>query len=244
MRQRQEQQRGRLLAGEHRLERAAQHVECGEQQVVVRDAAALGPPGGARGVDDGGEVGGGDLLPARLDVGLGDAAGLQRAVHPPQRLELGRGLLDGLLVRVELDERRLGRAVGDDPPDLLDGGGLVDRHGDGADRPDGVVDERPLVAGARHERDPVAVLDAGRDQALGHLDHLVAELGRGHHRPARLGLAPHHHDARLLLRAPEDGVGQAGGGRHIDQDGDAVLAHELNSSSDSAWTLPPEVTRR
>ena len=51
--------------------------------------------------------------------------------------------------------------------DLLGRGGLVDRHGDRAGGPDREVEQRPLVAGARHQADPVARLDAGGDQALG-----------------------------------------------------------------------------
>ena len=40
--------------------------------------------------------------------------------------------------------------------DLLGAGGLVDRDGDRAGRPDRVVEQRPLVPGAAHQRDPVA----------------------------------------------------------------------------------------
>jgi len=51
---------------------------------------------------------------------------------------------------------------------------------DAARRPDGVDDQRPLIAGARHQRDPVARPDARADEPPGQGGHLLAELGSRH----------------------------------------------------------------
>ena len=71
-----------------------------------------------------------------------------------------------------------GVRVDEDVGDLVDGAGLVDGHGDEAGRPAGEVEERPLVAGAAHDGDPVAGLQAARDEACGDGVHLVVELAR------------------------------------------------------------------
>ena len=64
--------------------------------------------------------------------------------------------MDTVSVMMRVDVR-----VDEDVGDLVDGAGLVDGHGDEAGRPAREVEERPLVAGAAHDRDPVAGL-AGR----------------------------------------------------------------------------------
>ena len=77
VRQRQEEQRGGLVArlvGEDRLP-AGHHVVGLGHEVGVGDDAALGPPGGARGVDDGGRRVGGDREAVPFHHVVADAAG-------------------------------------------------------------------------------------------------------------------------------------------------------------------------
>jgi hypothetical protein len=83
-----------------------------------------------------------------------------------------------------LDDQRGGAGVAEDPLDLLGARGLVDRHRDGAGEPDREVGEGPLVAGLRHEPDPVTRLDARGDQALGDAHDVVVELARADVLPA------------------------------------------------------------
>ena len=98
-----------------------------------------------------------------------------------------RASASALEVRGRLHDQRPGAGVGEDPLDLLRGGGLVDRHGDRAGEPDRVVEQGPLVAGARQQRDPVAGADAGSDQSLGDRGHLGEELRGGDVAPAVVG---------------------------------------------------------
>src|SRR3546814_15240514 len=51
---------------------------------------------------------------------------------------------------------RSGAGVGEDPPRLVRAARLVDRHGHRAHMPCREVDERPLQAGARHDRHALA----------------------------------------------------------------------------------------
>src|SRR5262249_6695215 len=133
------------------------------------------------------------------------------------------------------------------------GGGLVDGHHDGAGGPDGVVDERPLVAGMRHDRHPVAGGDAGGDQPLGERLHLVSELAGGDVFPgAARALAAQRDGTRLLRRATGDHLGHVRCCRDVRQRRNAVLAHDLSVlrlpesmfiSCESTWsvtcTAPP-----
>ena len=68
--------------------------------------------------------------------------------------------------------------IDEDVGDLVDGAGLVDGHGDEAGRPAREVEERPLVAGAAHNRDAVAGFEAPRDEASGERVHLIVEVAR------------------------------------------------------------------
>ena len=81
VRERQEQQRAGVLGPGEVHQRAEERVAHGGEQVLVGELAALGPPGGARGVDDGGQVG-------RLGRGgaLGDRP-RPRPRRPPSRSE-------------------------------------------------------------------------------------------------------------------------------------------------------------
>ena len=124
-------------------------------------------------------------------------------------LRHGHGLGDD-----EVDVR-----VDEDVGDLVDGAGLVDGHGHEAGRPAREVEERPLVAGAAHDRDAVAELEAPRDEAGSERVDLVVKLSR------RDG-APRVADADL---AQDEGAGRAALHAFFEQVGDRrvlVDAHQ------------------
>ena len=99
--------------------------------------------------------------------------------------------------------------VDEDVGDLVDGAGLVDGHGDEAGRPAREVEERPLVAGAAHDRDPVAGFEAPRDEAGGERVHLVVELARRDRAPGvtDADLAQNQRAGRAALYAFFEQVG-------------------------------------
>ena len=74
-----------------------------------------------------------------------------------------------------LDKDRLRPGVGEEPPDLGGRGRLVDRNGDGADVPERVVDQGPLVPRAGQQRYAVTGLDTAGDESLGDAAHLFVE---------------------------------------------------------------------
>jgi hypothetical protein len=151
VRERQEQQ-----LGVTRLDQLVDHGEGLDgvpPQVAVGQHAALGASGGAGGVDERGDVGGGqgreplvqDLV-AELGAGLGEP-GLCALVDDQDVLG-GDGVRDRIvdrgLHRGGLQDGGHGTGVGQDPLHLLGRGGLVDRHGDAAGGQDRVVEQRPL----------------------------------------------------------------------------------------------------
>ena len=145
--------------------------------------------------------------------------------------------LDDLLEGSRLDEAGPRARVGQDPLGLLGRGRLVDRHDGRARGPDRVVDQRPLIPGVRHQRDPVPGLDARRDQALGQRGDLVPELAGGHVGPLpgqASGSRPaQHHRLRLLGRPAEDDLGEIRGGGDLRQGRNAVLAHGASIQVDT-----------
>ena len=204
-------------------------VEAQVREVLVAQDRALGRARRARRVDDGGDV----VL--REGFGAGEDA-LARG---------GRALrdegLDGLRIQGEdvgvvpvfsfggcAHDLRHGHGLGDDEVDvrvdedvgdLVDGAGLVDGHGHEAGRPAREIEERPLVAGAAHDRDPVAGFEAARDEAGGERVDLVVEL-------ARRDGAPRVADADL---AQDEGAGRAALHAFFEQVGDRrvlVDAHQ------------------
>ena len=226
--QRQEQEQARVLARRD-LRHPRVGVEAQVREVLVGQDRALGRARRARRVDDGGDV----VL--REGIGAGEDA-LARG---------GRALrdegLDGLRIQGEhvgvipvfsfgggAHDLRHGHCLGDDEVDirvdedvgdLVDGAGLVDGHGDQAGRPAREVEERPLVAGAAHDRDAVAGLEAARDEAGGERVDLVVELARGDG-------APRVADADL---AQDEGAGGAALHAFFEQVGDRrvlVDAHQ------------------
>ena len=214
----QEEEQARVLARRD-LRHPRVGVEAQVREVLVAQDRALGRARRARRVDDGGDV----VL--REGFGAGEDA-LARG---------GRALrdegLDGLRIQGEdvrvvavfslggrAHDLRHGHGLGDDEVDvrvdedvgdLVDGAGLVDGHGDEAGRPAREVEERPLVAGAAHDRDPVAGLEAPRDEAGGERVHLVVELARrdGAPRVADADLAQNQRAGRAALYAFFEQVG-------------------------------------
>ena len=145
-----------------------------EHEVAVGEHAALGSSGGARRVDQRGEVERCRCRTARLEGVVGDVAAepgehvdpvVVERPHVTQVLELAPDLGDAAHVGGPLGHHRAGARVAQHPPDLLGRRRLVDGHRHPAGEPDGVVDQRPLVAGAGDQRDPVAGLDARRRAA-------------------------------------------------------------------------------
>jgi hypothetical protein len=167
--------------------------------------------------------------------------GLASITTPAARRAVAQHLGDQLQVRPGLDHDGTRARVAQDPFHLLGGGGFVHRHRDRASGPQRVVEHGPLVARARHDADPVALADAGRYEPLGERGDLVAELTRRDVPPRRLPvpvpgpggrrarLAPQDHQPRVALGPLEDGVGQARGGRHLNDGRGAVLTHGASS---------------
>ncbi len=132
-------------------------------EVAVGEHAALGLTGRAGGVDDRGQGRGGEAGPAVASSRLVADAGARgrelrdgavvEAPHVPQRAA-GRG--DPAAWSVVSTTATAAPESAQHPVQLVRGGRLVDRHGHRAGEPDGVVQQRPLVAGPRQQGDPVA----------------------------------------------------------------------------------------
>ena len=226
----QEEEQARVLTrGDLRHPRV--RVQAQVREVLVAQDRALGRARRARRVDDGGDV----VLGEGFRAGEDTLAWGGRAV--------GDEGVDGLGVQGE-DVRVVpvfslgcrahdfghGHGLGDDEGDvrvdedvgdLVDRAGLVDGHGHEAGRPAREVEERPLVAGVAHDRDPVARFEAARDEAGGDGVDLVVELARrdGAPRVADADLAQDERaggtalhaffeqvgDRRVLIDAHQDG---------------------------------------
>ena len=186
----------------------------GGHEVRVREGHTLRVSGRAGGVDDGGDVRGGDGRAALLDVLDGDAGGragdhaLGAAVEGIDRYGvfgghgvhelglLGGGREDAGHVRVGEDVLDLGRRVG-----------LVDRDGDRADGQECEVEQEPLVRGRGQDRDRVAGLHAQTDKAAGGVLDLTLEL--------RSGQGARGADGGALLDRHLVGVQERALGQHV-----------------------------
>ena len=210
---------GELAFLDHALR--VHHVEH-RAVVPVRDHAALGRPRGARCVDEGADVLGGDRAPALLPLGgvaslaaAGDLLHrgrvLAAACHPDHLLELGQALADGadlleLLVVLDDDDARV--RVLEDVLALFRRVGLVDRdHG----RPGGErreIEVGPFGPCVGEDRDLVALLDPHLDQPEGERAHGVPDLVEAARGPGTGLVLVHDGGAvAVLLGGPRQEVG-------------------------------------
>ncbi len=232
VRQRQEQQGGGILV-EELGQLVGGHAQL-EHEVAVGEHAALGAAGGAGGVDQGCEVQRRRRRTTRLQLVVGEV-GADPGEHldpvvldrpdVAQLLEVGAHLGDPREVGGALRHHGGGTGVAQDPADLLGRGGLVDRHRHGAGEPDRVVEERPLVAGAGDQGDPVARLDPRGHQPLGHGPHLGEERRRGDIGPAVVGTTGQHDRVRVVGAVGDDVVGEVARGRDLGRERRGVLTH-------------------
>lgn len=207
----------------------------------LRPLAALGPASGARGVDEGGGIGGLQCSDAGVDVLVGDV-GAQcgqflddtltgcRGIDLVDRAQRGCGcsdVLHGRGVSVVLDDEVDCFGVLENPTNLLGCGGFVDRNRHATGCPDGVVDERPFETRRRHEADAVALLDADRDEALGDCSHLGGEIACSDIDPCISDFALVDNRRRLRLREGEDRVDRGGILGNGERLGCAELRHEI-----------------
>ena len=183
----------------------------GLDEVAVGQHDPFGLPGGAGGVDDGGDVagldGGGPLLEdPRVRTGIGGARLAQLVVGDDARLLAGalpghdhdglqqRELVTDLEHLVELvavlhdHHRRLG--VPDDMAHLAGGVRHVDGGAAGPGRQDGEVGEDPLRTVLREQGDRRTRRHAEADQPVGDLPRSDGQLAVGDGRPGRSQLRP------------------------------------------------------
>ena len=216
--QRQEQEQARVLARRD-LRHPRVGVEAQVREVLVAQDRALGRARRARRVDDGGDVvlregfGAGEDALARggralRDEGL-DGLGIQgEDVGVVPAFAFGGGAHD-FRHGHGLGDDEVDICVDEDVGDLVDRAGFVDGHGNEAGRPAREVEERPLVAGAAHDCDAVAGLEAPGDEAGCERVHLVVELARGDGAPrvADADLAQDQRAGRAALHAFFEQVG-------------------------------------
>ncbi len=234
--QRQEEQRGGALGVEEGVELVGGHAEL-EHEVAVGEHAALGPPGGARGVDQGGQVAAASSpyaappaarrrcpRPRRVSTSTALSAKDHRwwSSCSSPRTAATRATCSSLsATTAQAPESRRIQAT------CSSRRGLVDRHGDRAGEPDRVVEQGPLVAGLGDQRDPVAGLDAGRDEALGDPGDVGEELrGRDVLPPGAVRSRAAEHDrVRRLGGVGDDVVGEVPGRGDLDRQGRGELTH-------------------
>ncbi len=160
----------------------------GVEDVEVADHHRLGMAGGARGVDEGGDVVAADRREAgfgllfahfggaRQEIRPGGSAGDRLgAAHGDHRAQKRQALALGfhlgeLLAVFDQDDRRFG--VVDDVGHLLRRAGLVDADRDRPDRHGGEAENRPLGPIAAEDGDGLLRLDAERQQGAGALAYL------------------------------------------------------------------------
>ena len=182
------------------------HCRRGVSPRILSEPHPLGFTGGARGVDECGQLVGANRVDA---IGYrGRRISEQLCTEPLQFVEgdhpvsVAGAVDDNDLVHggkigpvgdefVDLD-LILGHddpaaGVRDDKGHVLGMSGRVDGGGGCAGGEDGEVDDDPLVPGARGERDPFLGLDPQRDQSRGDERHPVTDLLPGDAGPATVG---------------------------------------------------------
>ena len=148
-----------------RVDDIAEHLArtfTGRNEVRVGESHALGVPGRAGRVDNGRDVGGGhggtallDVLDGHVGCGARDLTNgsLIEGVDGEGERGADRAHELGLLGGGREDAGHVG--VGEDVLDLGRGVGLIDRHGDRADREEGEIEEEPFVRGRGQDCDRV-----------------------------------------------------------------------------------------
>lgn len=191
-------------------------------QVRVGEDAALGAAGGAGGVADRrdrvrgeGRAALGDLVVGQL-LAQGGEFGHGSSFQLPDARGLGvagRAGGDRVGVLGGLRDDETGARVPDDPLHLVRRRGRVDRYRLAAGRPDREVEDRPLVAGAGHDRDPAARFEARGCQPLRDGGDFAGEGGRGDGVPGAGPFAAEDHGVGGLRRVGERKVGGTSGRR-------------------------------
>ena len=195
-----------ILVGEH-----PEGIHCGRGvgPGILGQPHALGFPGGARGVDQGGQLIGANridaighrrrrvgeqLLTALFEVGESDhpvavtvTVDHHHVLHGGQFGAVSDELVNLLLI---FGDDNSAAGVGDDEGHVLGMGGRVHRGGRSARRQDREVDDHPFVAGARGQCYPLFGLDAQRDQACGEEFNPLSDLLPGDGGPAAVLRVP------------------------------------------------------
>ncbi len=219
----------------------------------MRELRALGAARRAGRVDDRRDVREvGEAAPAH-DLGVvhagavgrerGDRAGVDRE-HVPQPGAWSRtSSTVAACASVSTTSRRT--SASEDPLHLLRARRLVERHGHRARRPRRPVEERPLVARARHDAHVVAGLDAAGDETLRDGDDLGVELARAERLPRTVGTraALDHRRGRVGRDAAREEVVEVLRGIDFDDPWGADLVHSGSSGSSRRWENPTQWRR-
>jgi len=240
VREGQEGEDGRLLARRGRdLPPALQQDVAGGRETAVTERAPHRTPGGAGGVGDHRRGVREHDAAQRLDRGerdhlapLGQVVEGRRVQLPdvPQPGQRGAHRADRHDRLLVLHHHGHTAGVPQDPLDLVARRRRVDRHHLGADRPQRIAENRPLVPGACHDRHPVTGRDPAGDQPLRKVHDLVPELHRRDLLPASrgaLGAAGEHRQGGVELRSLEDAVGQTPAGARQGPGSEGEVAHAL-----------------
>jgi len=165
-----------------------------EQDVAVTEHHALGLAGGARGIDDGGQLVGLQgmglqlALEAEQPVGQGIQARVVGLVirldgvhgdDAPETFEAVAHLQDLLPLQAALHHHQLHIGLAHDVGDVLGAVVGVQGHGDQAQPQTGLVEHHPFPAVAQHDRHPVAGLEALLEHGLLPSAHLGGHLAPG-----------------------------------------------------------------
>ena len=206
----------------------------------MRQHHALGRAGGARGVDDRGDVverrrrsvGGEIGWSGRGEVGIvrDGIAGDVGLLEHHDVLERGQRLADleePLEETGVLDDGQLGLAVVDEVFDLLGRGRVVDRNRRGSEEQYGEVERVELGTVAQHQHDGVALADTERFES-GHESRCeIGDVVQGPRRPRAVGVLPAHDlDAAVALHVGEVSAREVPSGDAVVQ----VLARDHASS--------------
>ena len=212
--------------------------------------ATLGPAGRARGVDQGGRIGdldgcqpGVELFCVDRLAGLGKRiergrSGPVDAQHLAQLGQLAGQLLDLVGVRVGLGEHQHRAGIGQHEAHLFGRRSLVNWDGERADGQDRVVQDRPLVAGRRQDRNTVTGFDAFGDQSQSGRTNLGSDLSTRHVGPRAVDEALEDHMVGVFAFVGKDGADDVVVLADVERGGNTELTHgvDLSCGCDVAHT--------